>query len=115
MHPKTNGLSSANSQLGAGCEGGAGPVDPVDDNWVRGNARAHRRNGLLPEVRAHCRGLNRSRDTGPRDRSASVPGPYVTAALLQSDLQVVPDLADLVGTSVRAMRRATRPALPAPV
>jgi hypothetical protein len=48
MHPKTNASSPVNSQLGAGCEGGAGPGDPVDDDRVRGTARLDRGNGLLP-------------------------------------------------------------------
>ena len=48
MHPKTNACWPVNSQLGAGRESAGGPVDPVDDDRVRGTAGAHRRDGLLP-------------------------------------------------------------------
>jgi hypothetical protein len=48
MHPKTNGSCPANSQLGAGHETGGGPVDPVDDDRVRGTSGADRRNRVLP-------------------------------------------------------------------
>src|SRR5882757_7979882 len=49
----------ANSQLGAGHERGYGPVDSVDDHWVRGIAGADRRPGLLPAF-AHAGGVARA-------------------------------------------------------
>jgi hypothetical protein len=48
VHRNPNACSLVNSQLGAGREGGAGPVDPGNHNWVRGFAGADRWDSLLP-------------------------------------------------------------------
>jgi hypothetical protein len=48
MHPKANGLSPVNSQLGARREPVGGSVDQVDHDRVRGIAGAYRWDRVLP-------------------------------------------------------------------
>ena len=48
VHPKTNGCSPVNSQLGAGHDRRPGPVDPVDNDRMHCSAGADRWHSLLP-------------------------------------------------------------------
>jgi hypothetical protein len=47
LYPTTNVCSPVSSQLGAGHDRGAGAVDPLDDDRVRGVACTDRWDGLL--------------------------------------------------------------------
>jgi hypothetical protein len=46
--PKTNAYSPVNSQLGAGCDRGRGPMDPLDHHRMRRAARTDRGHRFLP-------------------------------------------------------------------
>src|SRR5215469_5430284 len=64
-HPKTNACWPVNSQLGAGHEPAGGPVDPGDNDRLRGAVGADRRDSLLP-AHAHAGRVARAARLGRR-------------------------------------------------
>jgi hypothetical protein len=80
---KTNVSCLVSSQLGAGRQGGAGPVNPLDDNRLRGAAGADCMNGFLP---AHAPAAGDARAVGPgRGADSPVGGRHDRGCLYSMD------------------------------